>query len=75
MAGRNNWSRESRASSNHEKSTNNEGYSYDDNTPQFYVAKRDAWTEHMAQAYDRWTIIGQNFMIRQCISQYVPIKD
>ena len=66
MAGGSDWAGNSRASSNHEKSTSNNG-SYMDNCPAYYVAKRDAWTEHMAQAYDRWTLLGQNFVIRNCI--------
>ena len=35
-----------------------------DETPAYYISVRDQWTEHLSKAYERWTILGDNFEIR-----------
>ena len=45
-----------------ESTANTNEISYDE-TPAYYVSMRDQWTEHMSKAYERWTILGENFTI------------
>ena len=63
------WSRSRNSRDESEASTRGNNIAYDE-TPAYYVSMRDQWTEHMSKAYERWTILGENFTI----SLIFPLK-
>ena len=63
MPGATGWSRGDNGSRDGSTQNSKDNEIYYDSTPAYYVALRDQWTEHLSKAYERWTILGENFEI------------